>query len=128
MPSKQVNYGQYAFLGGLAIALILGVLSSFVPAGIMPALYGLLFVLGIAVGLLNISEKEVKTFLIATIALLMSASAFGNALSMTLSALGDIGTTIGGMIVGFTAALIAFISPAAFIVAILAVYRMAQPD
>jgi hypothetical protein len=127
MANKDMNFGQIAFLGGMAIAIIVGLLSSFIPAGIIPILMAVLFVLGIAVGLLNISEKEVGPFLLATVALLLAASAWNGSLVQTLSMMGGVGTTIALMVAGFTGALIAFISPAAFIVAILAVYKMAQP-
>jgi hypothetical protein len=128
MANKQMNYGQIAFLGGLAIAVIVGLLASFVPAGIMPILMAVLFVLGLAVGLLNISEKEVNSFLLATVALLLAATSWNVSLVQSLGLLGELGTTLAAMVAGFTSALIAFISPAAFIVAILAVYKMAQPD
>ncbi len=128
MAGKQMNYGQIAFLGGLAIAIIVGVLSSFVPAGLMPLLMAVLFVLGLAVGLLNISDKEVNSFLLATVALLLAATSWNVSLVQALGLLGDLGATLATMVAGFTSALIAFISPAAFIVAILAVYKMAQPD
>ncbi len=128
MAGKTMNYGQYAFLGGLVIAIVLGVLSSFVPASLMPILMAVLFLLGIVVGLLNISEKEVNQFLLATVALLLAATSWNVSLVSTLAMLGDIGATLGLMVAGFTNALIAFISPAAFIVAIIAVYKLAQPN
>ncbi|MFA5165650.1 MAG: hypothetical protein WC481_08850 [Candidatus Omnitrophota bacterium] len=128
MANKQMNIGQIAFLGGLAIAVIVGLLASFVPAGIMPILMAVLFVLGIAVGFLNVSDKEVNSFLLATVALLLAATAWNVSLVQSLSMLGELGLTIGSMVAGFTSALIAFISPAAFVVAILAVYKLAQPD
>ncbi len=128
MASKQLNYGQIAFLGGLAIAIIVGIASSMVPADVMPILMGVLFVLGIAVGLLNVSDKETNAFLIATIALLAAASAWNESLVDTLKPLGDVGMGAADMITGFTSALISFVSAAAFVVAILAVYKLAQPD
>jgi hypothetical protein len=128
MANKQMNYGQIAFLGGLVIAVIAGLLPSFVPAGLMPIMMAVLFVLGLAVGLLNISDKEVNSFLLATVALLLAATSWNISLVQSLSLLGELGTTLATMVAGFTSALIAFISPAAFIVAILAVYKMAQPD
>lgn len=128
MANKQMNIGQIAFLGGLAIAVIVGVLTSFVPAGLLPLLMAVLFVLGIVVGFLNVSDKEVNSFLLATVALLLAATSWNVSLVSSLSMLGELGMTLGAMIAGFTSALIAFISPAAFVVAILAVYKLAQPD
>jgi hypothetical protein len=128
MAGKSANIGEYAFLGGLVVALIVGVLSSFVPAGLMPVLVAVLFVLGIVVGLMNVSEKEVNSFLIAAVALLLAATAWNVSFQSTLALLGDVGAMAGRLIVGLTNALIAFISPAAFVVAILAVYKLAKPD
>jgi hypothetical protein len=103
------------------------VLSTFVPANLMPVLMAVLFLFGIVVGLMNVSEKEVNSFLLATVALLLAATSWNVSLVQALGLLGDVGTTLAAMVTGFTTALIAFISPAAFIVAILAVYKLAQP-
>jgi hypothetical protein len=128
MPGKSVNFGEYAFIGGLLVAAIIGVLSSFVPGELMPALVALLFVLGLVVGLLNIQEKEATTFLIAAIALLLAATSWNIALVQTLSLIGEAGLMVARVLTGLTAALAAFIAPAAFVVAVKAVYKLAQPD
>jgi hypothetical protein len=130
MPSKSggVNYGEYALIGGLVLAVILGVLSSFVPEGLMPLLVAVLFVLGLVVGLLNVSEKEVNSFLIAGVALLLAATSWNVALAGSLALLGDAGVMVAKMVVGFTNALIAFLSPAIFIVAITGIWKLAKPD
>lgn len=125
---KTVNYGEYAFLGGLIVAVIIGALSGMVPVGMMPLLIAVLFVFGVVVGLLNISEKEVNTFLIAAVALLLAATSWNVSLAQALGLLGTAGTMVAVVIQGITGALIAFISPAAFIVAIKAVYKLASPD
>ena len=130
MPGKPggMNIGGYALLGGLVLAVILGVAASFVPEGLMPILVAVLFVLGLVVGLLNVSEKEVNSFLIAGVALLLAATSWNVALAGTLALVGDAGVMVAKMIVGFTNALIAFISPAVFLVAIMGIWKLAQPD
>ena len=130
MPGKSggMNIGGYALLGGLVLAVILGVAASFVPEGLMPILVAVLFVLGLVVGLLNVSEKEVNSFLIAGVALLLAATSWNVALAGTLALVGDAGVMVAKMIVGFTNALIAFISPAVFLVAIMGIWKLAQPD
>lgn len=128
MAGKTTNYGEYAFLGGLVVAIIIGALSGVVPAAMMPILVAVLFVLGVVVGLLNISEKEVSAFLIATVALLLAATSWNVSLGQALGLLGTTGIMVALVIQSITGALIAFISPAAFIVAIKAVYKLAQPD
>jgi hypothetical protein len=127
MASKTVNYGDYAFLAGVLLAFVIGVMSSLVPAGIIPLLIALLFILGVVVGV-GIQEKEVNSFLIVTIALLLATTSWNMLLAATLSLFGTMGNTLATLIAGFTGTLVAFISPAAFIVALKAVYKLAKPD
>ncbi len=127
--NKGINYGEYAFIGGLVIAVIVGVLSGFVPAGLMPILLALLFVFGLAVGLLNIQEKEVNSFLLATVALLAAATALDASLGKALPVVGESGSSlVVSLVDGFTSALMVFIAPAAFVVAIKSIYKLAQAD
>lgn len=56
--------GHWSFIGGLVLA----VLAAFIQ---VPYLALILFILGLAVGFLNIKEKESTPFLIAVIALLV---------------------------------------------------------
>ena len=128
MANKTMNYGEYAFLGGVLLALITGVAAGFIPPTLMPVLTAFLFLCGIIVGLLNVTDKEVTPFLVATVALLLAASAFGEAVSGTFNLGGNAVSMVPTLIVGFVTAFKAFIAPAAFIVAIKAVYKMAQPD
>ena len=76
METKKI--GEYAFLAGIAIAVLAGLVSGVTPTAI--AAYAapismLLVVLGIVVGLLNISEKETTAFLVAAIALVTAGTA-----------------------------------------------------
>jgi len=128
MASKTVNYGEYAFLGGVVLAFVIGVMSSLIPAAIMPLLIAIMFILGVIVGVANIQEKEVNSFLIATIALLLATTSWNTLLAATLGLFGTLGNTLAILIAGFTGTLVAFISPAAFIVALKAVYNLAKPD
>ncbi len=128
MAGKSMKYGEYAFLIGILLALIVGILSSYLPAGTLPVMLGILFILGVIVGLVNISDKEVNSFLIAAIALLLSVSSWNMLFATTLAFLGSFGATIATWVAGFTGAFVAFISPAAFIVAIKAVYNLAKSE
>ena len=125
---NKIHYGEYAFLGGLVLALIMGLLSGFVPNEAMPVLTAFLFLCGIVVGLLNISDKEVTAFLVASVALLVASESFGASLGKTFSLGGTVMSLVPTMILGVTTVFQAFIAPAAFIVAIKAVYKMAKPD
>ena len=108
--------GMYAFYIGLIIAILAGIAAAFGSVNLLTNNWVLLVlaIIGIIVGLANITDKEIQTFLIATIALMLSSSALG-AISIYIPGLNT-----------FTAALLAFISPAAFIVSIKAIYDLAK--
>jgi hypothetical protein len=101
--------GTWLFLLGVLIAVILGIV--FPASGSIAAL---LAVIGIIVGLLNITAAETKEFLIASIALIVAAG------SMKLLPL--IGPAVGNILDYF----IALVAPAAVIVAIIAVWKLAK--
>jgi|SRR3989344_5469550 len=69
--------GAWSFLIGALIALVLGVIPSTMG---QPWVIGLLLVLGILVGLLNINDREVVAFLVASVAFLVSAPFLSGAL------------------------------------------------
>ncbi len=60
-----VRIGHWAFVLGLIIAIIAGF------GGEIPSLVAILFVLGLIVGFLNVTEKESTPFLVGVIALLV---------------------------------------------------------
>jgi xanthosine utilization system XapX-like protein len=125
---KTVNYAEYAFLAGVIVAFVIGVLTSWIPAAIMAPLMAIMFILGIVVGVANIQEKESNSFLIAAIALLTAVAAWNMLLQTTLGLLGPLGNNLTVLITGFTGTLVLFISPAAFIVALKSVYNLASPE
>jgi len=89
-------------------------------------MWGVLAALGLIVGIMNITEKEVKMFLIATITMLTVANSIVPIEAVLRTIPG--GDVIVGAISGFMSALIAFISPAAFIVAIKAIYELGRSE
>jgi hypothetical protein len=97
--------GRWAFLVGLAIA----VLASFI-IGYATTIALILFLLGLVIGFLNISQKDSTKFLLATIALLT-----GGIASMTaLSVFGMVSAYLSAILGNF----VAFVSAAALVVAI----------
>lgn len=124
---KKLKYGDLAFLVGIALALIVGVLSGFLPPDMPPILLGILGVLGLAVGFMNIREKEVNSFLIAAIAFLAVFMSLSNILEL-FKALGETGLGVEVAVTGFISALVAFIAPATFIVALKAIYNIAEKE
>ncbi len=97
--------GKWAFLIGIAIAVIAGFITGY---AITVAV--ILFALGLIVGFLNISEKESTKFLIAVIALLTGGIAGLSAISILGVSVKYVATIIGNFI--------AFASASALVVAI----------
>lgn len=76
--SASERVGSWAFIIGLVVAIVLG----WLPATAFQAwVVGLLLVLGVIVGFLNISEREIVPFLVACVAFLVAAPAFGATVS-----------------------------------------------
>ncbi|MGC9310307.1 MAG: hypothetical protein ACP5E4_01130 [Candidatus Aenigmatarchaeota archaeon] len=102
--------GQWSFIIGVVIAILAGLLGMTSPN--VPVL---LMVLGIIVGLLNISETEIYNFLIAAIALLLSGVA-------RLENLPVVGAIVGPILANITT----FVAPAVVIVALKAIFDLGQ--
>jgi len=113
---KNLNaLGKWAFIIGLIIAVI----ASFVSNVVAPStILLILFILGLVVGFLNITEKQVMKFLTATIALLVLGVG-------SISALSIIGT-VSGYLNNILANVLAFVGAAALIVALKAIYETSK--
>jgi len=103
--------GRFAFIGGVVVSILAGFISG---NWIFPALT----LLGLIVGLLNVGAKEVQSFLLAAVSLVIVA-AFGSDQLMDLP---EVGETIGRMY----GALLSFVSPAAIVVALKALAGIAK--
>ncbi len=99
--------GKYAFLAGVVLAVLAG----FVNLG---WIWWLLAILGVVVGLLNITADESRGFLLAAIALILSASSI-----QQLPYVGEQITQILGNVV-------VFISPAMLVVAVKSLFESAK--
>jgi hypothetical protein len=104
--------GFWAFILGLIIAVICGVI---LPQNTIIII--VLIILGLIVGFLNITAKEIMLFLVATIALIVVGNVFA---PLTMLGIGK----ILGSILGYVAALMA---PAAIIAAIKALWSVGKP-
>ena len=100
--------GKWAFVIGLIISIVAGIVN------IGASGLAWLVVLGIIVGFINVTSKEVTGFLIATIALMMVGS-----VGLNLPAVGSFVTSI---VTAFTS----FVAGAAFIVAIKEVFAITR--
>jgi hypothetical protein len=100
--------GHWAFIVGILLAIIAGL----IPTLQTSTVTWILVILGLVVGLLNISAKETTEFLIAVVALLIVGSA------------GAI-PALGGIVLAILANVVALSAPAALIVALKAIYALA---
>lgn len=124
---KTEKYGEWAFLLGVILALIVGLFSAQLQeAGFSLYVTGVLAILGLVVGLLNIREKEINSFLIAAIALLAVVNSWQPITEMITDALGEIvGATLNSWLSKFFSALAAFVMPAALVLSLKAIYNLA---
>ncbi|UCD06929.1 MAG: hypothetical protein JSW41_03780 [Candidatus Aenigmatarchaeota archaeon] len=112
------SVGKWAFILGVVIAVIAGLVGGWVT-GYNPWILLVLVILGLVVGFLNISAKEVNVFLLSAIALILVG---------TIAQLTSIDTIIpllGSVLQAMVNNIAAFVAPAALIVSLKAVYNLA---
>ncbi len=109
--------GAWAYLLGLVIATLAGAFSVTVNSPANGAMLAIVLgVLGLLVGLMNITESEVLNFLIAGVAFLLS-----------VTSLGSLGAVLNvQQVAGIFGNLAAFVAPAVAIVALKAVYDISH--
>jgi hypothetical protein len=100
--------GKYAFIAGLVIAGLAGFTSE------NPRVMWVLAALGVVVGFLNVTKEEAKTFLLAAIGLMLSATSV------------QIIPFIGGVVTRVMAILVVFMAPAVLVVAVKALLETAK--
>lgn len=106
---KMEEIGYWAFILGVVVAVVGPFIESFLGAAYLAYL---LVVLGVVVGLLNITEKEVSEFLLVVVALLLAGAA-------GLDKLPVIGQSILKPILSSVGV---FVAPAAVVVALKVLY------
>ena len=105
---KMEAIGRYAFIVGLVISVLAG----FIDIGAMGL--AALVVLGIVVGFLNVTGKEVERFLIGTIALMLVGT-----VGINLPA-------VGGLVTNILSAFVSFVAGAALVVALKEIYGITK--
>ena len=108
---KLEKIGAYAFLGGILLSIIFGFIYS-INHPIW--LSTVLIILGLIVGLLNIDDKNISLFLIASITFI--------ATSNSINAIPVIGDVLRGVLIN----LVYFVAPAALVVSIVAIIRVSN--
>ncbi len=107
--------GSWAFIIGVIIALIVGIFSSGEPI-----VTTILILLGLIVGLLNVTGRETTPFLLASVSLII-VSKFGGDVLVNVA-------TIGSYLSGILGAIMTFVIPATIIVALKAIYALAHDE
>ncbi len=107
MAEMMQKVGSWAFVLGLIIAVVMG----FIGAG--ETTIWVLAVLGLIVGLLNVTGKEAHLFLVAAIAFLVSAQGLN---------------TVWSALAPYVSNVVVFVAPAAAIVALRALYDVASDN
>jgi|SRR3989338_2859164 len=116
------KFGEWAFIAGIIAAIIIGLFSANLKGSVWEGYLVLVLVIaGLVVGLLNISEKEATGFLIAAVVLLSTSTA---AEQLSLIKLGNF--VLGNYFAGVVKQIGVFIAPAAIIVALQSIYRLAK--
>ena len=109
--------GQWSFVIGVLVAVVIGLFASSISGDIKGWLILLLVVLGLVVGLINVSEKESTPFLVAAVALLLTGTT-GNTLAII--------PVVGSYLSGIVQAIAVFVTPAAIVVALKAIQSLAK--
>ena len=118
---KQI--GNYSFIVGVIIAVVLSLAASVIPEGAAAWLWSLLIVLGLVVGFLNVSGKETKEFLWVTVALVVVAFAG----SAQIGSWKDV-QLIGTYLKGIFDSILAFVVPASVVVGLKEVWELAKGE
>ena len=108
--------GSWAFIIGVLIALVVGILN---PTENTVATT-ILIVLGLIVGFLNVTGRETTPFLLAALSLVLVAKFGGDVLGMV--------SGIGIYLQSMLTALMTFVVPATIIVALKAIYALAHDE
>ncbi|MFA7708199.1 MAG: hypothetical protein WCX73_04570 [Candidatus Pacearchaeota archaeon] len=106
--------GAWAFLIGLVIAVTIGIFSTQMIGSVQEIVLWSLVLLGVIVGLFNVTQKESLGFLFTTLVLVI-VSYFGREILMIIPTLGSI-----------LGALLVFLVPTLIIVSLKSVFEMAK--
>lgn len=114
--SKLVLLGPISFYVGLLIALVAALITTAAPS---PWLYVGLAVIGIVVGLLNVTAKETAPFLLAAIALIITVTGMQSLIQAT-------GVVVPLQLSVLAASVTVLVGAGAAIIALLAIYEISK--
>lgn len=117
--SKENLFGAWAFLIGVVLALAVGILSF---GQLNPIILAVLVILGLIVGFVNVSPKDVNTFLVAAVSLVIVSFAG----LQGINGVELIGIDIGKIVASTLGALLVLLVPATIVVAIKSLFSISQ--
>jgi hypothetical protein len=118
MAKGDINWGAWAFIIGLILAIVIALISALGGSAVPTWGVIVLAIIGIIVGLLNVTGRESQRFLIAAIAFLLSFNSLGKVIEVLK--LNWVGLDV------FFYLLSVFIAPAAAIVAVKALFTISK--
>ena len=115
--------GHYSFIGGVVLAVVLGLFSAQLKGTTAePWLVSLLVLLGLVVGFINVSGKATKEFMMVAIVLVLAA--YVGKASETLGSIQIIGSYIASV---FTQ-ILAFVVPATIVVGLKEIWSLGKME
>ena len=112
--------GHYSFIGGVIIAVVLGLVPAATLGTAAVWLTSLLVILGLIAGFLNVSGKETKEFMMVATVLIIAS--FAGGASGTLGGVQIIGQYLQGIFVS----VLAFVVPATVVVGLKDIWALGQ--
>ena len=112
--------GSYSFIVGVILAVVLGVASPALGSQAVTWLYSLLIVAGLVIGFLNVTGKEVKEFLMVSVALVIVAYAGKGFINF------DDVKIVGTYLAGIFSSILAIVIPATIVVALKEIWELAK--
>lgn len=117
--ARENLFGAWAFFAGVILAILVGI---FAGSNINPLILGILALLGIVTGIF-VSERDVQTFLLASVSLVLVS--YAGVQGVVLSAAVN-GIAIGKMIASVLGALLSLFVPATIVVALKTMFSIAR--
>ena len=114
--------GRYSFIGGVIIAVILGLVPAATLGTAAAWLVSLMVLLGLIAGFLNVTGKETKEFMLVATVLIIAA--FAGGASGTLGGVQIIGQYLQGIFDN----VLAFVVPATVVVGLKDVWALGQNE
>lgn len=116
---RQNLWGAWAFLIGVILAIATGILSF---GELNPIILAVLAVLGFIVGFINVSDRDLHTFLLASVSIVLVT--YAGIASISNISFGDI--PLGKYISSALGALLVMLVPATIIVALKSLFSISQ--